>query len=292
MKKYRGWIFIICIFVLLTAGALVTGVLKVKAYTVAVNREKTDLLNRRMGETMELLELLTRDERIRSADISYQDKARILTDINRDKGYMMIRILDSDMNVYREDTGLASDLSSRDYLQTLYATGEPQVTDAFLAGADGVTINYTVAVAIKEGEEVTGAIFAAIYGDEIAGDLLGDGSANVLIGSEFQYMSGVSADRFGMPAAQILEEEGKTTVPVENILLDFYDRKDGSFWSIGKGKICCYAYAPVENTKWSVLTEVHLISGAERVIVLYGAAVALLTVGGAIWFIRKKAKGL
>ena len=35
-------------------------------------------------------------------------------------------------------------------MQRLYSTGQRQVTDSFAAGADGVTLNYTVAVPLTD----------------------------------------------------------------------------------------------------------------------------------------------
>ena len=49
----------------------------------------------------------------------------------------------------------------------LFATGQRQVTDSFAAGADGTTLNYTVAVPLKDQHgNITGALFCAIYFDE------------------------------------------------------------------------------------------------------------------------------
>lgn len=66
------------------------------------------------------------------------------------------------MNVY----GKAANLASRDYIQALCATGNPQITDVFLAGADGQPPNYTVVVPIKENEKIMGGTFAAIHESE------------------------------------------------------------------------------------------------------------------------------
>ena len=73
----------------------------------------------------------------------------------------MICYVDKNIIVYSDGAEPAS-LASRDYMQQLFATGQRQVTDSFAAGADGTTLNYTVAVPLKDQQEnITGALFCA-----------------------------------------------------------------------------------------------------------------------------------
>ena len=51
-------------------------------------------------------------------------------------------------------------LAAREHMQKLYATKQPIVTDSFVAGADGVTLNYTVAVPLLQDGVMTGSCFA------------------------------------------------------------------------------------------------------------------------------------
>lgn len=262
---------------------------RVSAFAYKENKEKTALVQERVQETISLLENLSEDPYIRSKEHSYQEKAAYLTDKNRQEelGYMMLRILDEEVNLYREDAESSNaNLASREYMQKLYKTGEEQVTDAFLAGADGKTINFTVAVAIKEDGEVIGALFAAIYGDEIDGYLQDDRASNVLVGSLLQYMGGVTRDRFGLAVAQVLEGEHKTSRPAENILSDFNDKKSGSFWSMGSS-IEYVAYSPVEGTDWVVMTGVRAIPLVQDVLIFYGCGAVVLLIAG-VMLLRKK----
>lgn len=255
------------------------------------NLEKATLVQERVQETISLLGELSEDPYIRSKEHSYQEKAAYLTDKNQQEnlGYMMVRILDEEIGIYREDAeSSVSNLGSRDYMQKLYTTGEVQVTDAFLAGADGKTINYTVAVAIEEDNRVTGALFAAIYGKEIDGYLQDNRyAAHVLVGSQLQYMGGIPDDQFGLAVAQVLENERKTTRPVENILVDFNEQRSGSFWSLGS-HIQYVAYSPVEGTNWSVVTEVCVLPIIQNILIIYGCGAAVLLVSGILLLRRKK----
>ncbi len=76
----------------------------------------------------------------------------------------------------------------RNFLQQKY-----QVTDSFAAGADGKTLNYTIASPIIKNGNVDGCVFAAIYFDEIK-DILKQGKGQqqqnfILFGSENQIMN-------------------------------------------------------------------------------------------------------
>lgn len=291
MKKFLIRLGLAALFV---GGTLFAG--KTALYTVSdfanrENLEKTTLVQERVQKTISLLKDLSEDPYIRSKEHSYQEKAAYLTDKNQQEnlGYMMLRILDEEIGVYREDAeSSVSNLGSRDYMQRLYKTGEVQVTDAFLAGADGKTINYTVAVAIKEDGKVTGALFAAIYGEEIDEYLQENRyAANVLVGSQLQYMGGIPEDQFGLAVAQVLESERKTTRPVENILVDFNEQRSGSFWSLWS-HIEYAAYSPVEGTDWVVMTQVQAIPLIQNILIIYGCGVAVLLVSGILLLRPKK----
>jgi hypothetical protein len=293
MKKFLISLGLAALFVGGTLFAGKTALHTVSDFANRENLEKTTLVQERVQETISLLEDLSEDPYIRSKEHSYQEKAAYLTDKNQQEnlGYMMLRILDEEIGVYREDAeSSVSNLGSRDYMQKLYKTGEVQVTDAFLAGADGKTINYTVAVAIEEDSRVTGALFAAIYGEEIDGYLQDDRyAAHVLVGSQLQYMGGVTNDRFGLSVAQVLEGEYKTSRPVENILLDFNDKKSGSFWSL-ESPLEYIVYSPVDGADWVVMTQVRAIPLIQSILVTYGCGVAVLLISGCL-LLRGKNRG-
>ncbi|MDC7286831.1 hypothetical protein NXH76_03370 [Blautia schinkii] len=289
MKRLIKGLVLAAIFV---GGTIFTGKFAIQTVnTIAqkINEEKTALVQGRIHETISLLEDLGEDPYIRSDENSYQEKAAFLTEKNEQEGlgYMMLRILDEDINIYREDIGLASNLASRDYMQKLYTTGETQVTDAFLAGADGTTINYTVASAIEEDGRTAAALMAAIYGSEIDELLRDDHSTNVLVGGLRQYMGGIPAEQFGLSVAQVLESGRKTTRAVENILVDFNEQKSGSFWILGYS-LRYFTYSPVEQTSWIVMTEVKALPLIRNILIAYGCGVGVLVVLGILLLRRKE----
>lgn len=291
MRKLINVLVFILLFLLITAVACRGAVNTIKNLAEEKNQEKTILVQQRVHETFALLEALSEDDFIRSPNISYVDKAAYLTNINKQEslGYMMLRILDKDVNIYREDIGLASNLSSRDYMQRLYSTGERQVTDAFLAGADGKTINYTVAVAIKEDGKVIGALMAAIYGKEIDDYLFDERTENVLVGSELQYMGGISKEKFGLSVAQVLEAEHKTSRPVENILLDFREKKNGEFWGLDWNPQY-FVYSPIEETEGVILTSLPIFPLVQNILIWYICSILALLAAYIILIYKKKRK--
>ena len=125
----------------------------------------------------------------------------------------MICYVDDDILVYSDGDEPAS-LASRDYMQRLFSTGRKQVTDSFAAGADGVTLNYTVAVPLKDkNDNITGCLFCAIYFDEIV-EILKDSSGTnnaetTLLGSQGQIMSSTEDLPYG---DSIMDEFKKMTI--------------------------------------------------------------------------------
>lgn len=105
----------------------------------------------RIKQSIRLLESCAAQEQYRDPSLPYMDKVNSLNQINRHFGYMMIRYVDQNINVYSARG--ATSLASREYMQRLFTTGIVQVTDSFAAGADGVTLNYTVAVPLYWNEK-------------------------------------------------------------------------------------------------------------------------------------------
>ncbi len=251
---------LIAALILWTAGAMLIAINKVTTFAKEKNAHATQRVQERLDETLALLSSLRSDPYILS-DATFQQKAQYLTDKNQQEGlgYLMLRILDEKGNIYREDIGLASDLSSREYLQKAFATGQPQVTDAFLAGADGATVNYTVALSFEKDGALGGALMAAILGSDMEERLGHDEHCHhVLIGSQMQYMTGADDDDFGLSVEQVLHTENLLIQPSDKILNALHTHDGGEFWGAGFGdQTAYYLFAPVEHCDWMVMTHVH-----------------------------------
>lgn len=214
----------------------------------------------KVTQTLDLLISLTENYVFQGTETTYRQKAAMLDIISSRFGYMMIRVLDEDLNVYtataESEDGKASNLSKRDYLQDLKKTLEPQVTDAFLAGADGKTVNFTVAVAVQKDGVFKGALFAAIYESDFEATLKENKA--MLVGKKMQFMSGVSTDEYGMTLDSELENVWLIGSSLEERMLEIKgkDNDAGLFWGMRNALPVAYAYDSVENADWNVLCRV------------------------------------
>ena len=168
----------------------------------------------------------------------------------------------------------------------------------YTSGADGVTLNYTVAVPLMDQKgQITGCLFCAIYFDEVV-DILrqsaGNGGTGItLVGSRGQVMSSTDALPYGESIMNTLRKGvlfGTTADQLEEQLLA---ASPGAFWSIRDGNLYYTAYQRVENTNWDILCSVDFWSTFEKTVPAL-VLVAGLTVLGCLcllWFVRRYIAG-
>ncbi len=271
-KKKEKWSFsfapiiwcnvVFCSLILLQLcfGVFLFSFNKMQERTDATIFEAEHFVETRIEQSLKLLNSLAAQSRYADPDVPVEEKIVGLNQVNDYFGYMMIRYVDKDMNVH--SAAGATSLASRDYMQRLFATGTAQITDSFAAGADGVTLNYTVAVPIFGGDrQVTGCLFCAIYFDEIVTGLQQSseilGVQTILLGSENQIMS--TTDDLLSYGKSYVDElgnyrlRGTSTAQIENA---FYSHTKGNFWSFRGFNIYYTAYTYVENTNWNLVSTV------------------------------------
>ena len=292
MKRY-GSVFLAAVLFFAVSAATVYGLVReAEALAEAKNAADVKKIGERIHEVIGVLETLAQSGTIQSGSIGFGEKARFLTDVNREMGYLMICILDKEINVYSAGVEKpVSSFASRGYLQRLYASGKTEVTDAFLAGADGKTLVYTIAVPVMTDGKVAGALFAAIRESEINAFLQEDRTAgdSVLIGRKMQAMSGVPFGEFGMPLYIMLEKNGWIWRPAEEITGDFQARNPGAFWGVGDFQVNRFIYAPVRETGWVVMSRVGLLHWTPY-LVLYLVFLGLLAGAGVFLYCRGSGK--
>ena len=135
---------IVCVLAVLFSGACLT-VRRMRQSAEAAYQSASAQISQKAGESIKLLTSLAALPEFYDPDVPWESKTAKLDEINQYFGYMFICYVDEDIEVYTLGEEAAS-LASREYMQTLYSTREIQVTDGFVAGADGRTLNYTVAV--------------------------------------------------------------------------------------------------------------------------------------------------
>mgnify|MGYP002325758575 FL=1 len=286
---------VFCAFVtafILLGGALLS-VSRMRSDAKASLNSSQAQISQRVTGAINLLESLASLPDYYDPEISPIDKVKRLDRLSPYFGYMMICYVDKNIIVYSDGAEPAS-LASRDYMQQLFATGQRQVTDSFAAGADGTTLNYTVAVPLKDQQEnITGALFCAIYFDEAvqilkesAGSLRADAT---LIGSKGQIMSSTAGLTYGDSVMEALRDDtlfGVTSDRLEELMLA---AQPGTYWSIQDGSLCYTAYRRVDNTNWDILCTVRFETAFSQVFpfLCIVASMTMLACIGLMVFIRK-----
>ncbi len=209
-----------------------------------------------LGSTLNLLKIISEESWMLPGDIPYREKAAHLDHYNEVWGYQMIRAVDTSGGVYRADHEEAvSNLNSRAYIQALWVTNEPQITDVFLAGADGATLNYTVAVAVAGDAKNNGAVFAAIYDSKMRAVLASQPMHTILLGKNQQCMSGNDEDSLGATLESRLEGKKILGESLESVLLRVKNEDSGTIWFLDGLIPTCYAFEKVGlDSGWTVLS--------------------------------------
>lgn len=221
-----------------------------------------------LESTLNLLEGISQEPWMLPGDIPYQEKAGLLDNYNEIWGYQMIRAVDTSGGVYRADHAEAvSNLNSREYIQTLWVTNQPQITDVFLAGADGKTLNYTVAYAVGGNARDNGAVFAAIYDSKVRAILADQPMHTVLLGKKQQYMSDNDETSLGATLESRLAGKKIFGERLESALLRVKNEESGTIWFLDGLVPTCFAFQNVGlDSGWTVLTSVSYIDVAVKVI--------------------------
>ncbi len=254
-------VFCALITVFIMIGGAILSVSRMKSDADTSLRSSKAQISQRVTGAVDLLESLASLPEYYDPELPPIDKVKKLDQLSPYFGYMMICFVDADIIVYSDGAEPAS-LASRGYMQQLFATGQKQVTDSFAAGADGSTLNYTVAVPLKDEQgNITGALFCAIYFDEAveileesAGALNADAT---LIGSKGQIMSSTAGLAYGDSVMEALRDDilfGVTSDQLEELMLA---AQPGTYWSIQNGSLCYTAYQRVDSTSWDILCTVR-----------------------------------
>ena len=211
----------------------------------------------RVVQSITLLESLAAQPEFYDPSLDPYDKAVRLDEIGPQFGYYLVCYVDADINVHSSDSEPAS-LASRDYMQRLFSTGERQVTDSFAAGADGVTLNYTVAVPLRDPSgNIVGCIFSAIYFDELI-ELLEQVTHKgfldaVLIGSRGQIMSSTASLAYGDSITDEIKKYFLIGTSSSRIEANLLNRVPGTFWALRGGDLHYFAYTRIDNTQWDII---------------------------------------
>lgn len=282
---------LVMLAVLIGCGALAAGRMRSNAGKLLAAGHAQ--VSQRVDEAINLLESMASLPEFYDPGLPPIDKVKKLDQMSPYFGYLMICYVDADIIVYSDGSEPAS-LASRDYMQRLFSTGQRQVTDSFAAGADGATLNYTVAVPLRDEKgAITGCLFCAIYFDEVVEILeqaVGNGSSEAtLVGSRGQIMSSTAGYSYGDPIMDILKDSvlfGTTADRLEERLLA---AQSEDFWSFRDGSLYYTTCQRVENTGWDILCSVNFWSCYKEMLPALLLTAGLITIlcMGLLWLVRR-----
>ena len=282
---------LVMLVILLGGGVLTIDRMKADAQA-SISASHAQVFQRIDG-AVDLLESLASLPEFYDPQIPPIDKVKKLDQMSPYFGYMMICYVDADIVVYSDGSEPAS-LASRDYMQRLFSTGQPQVTDSFAAGSDGLTLNYTVAVPLIDGQgTITGCLFCAIYFDEVV-ETLGQlaqvgGSEVTLIGTKGQIMSSSMGLPYGDSITEVLRSSTLFGTTVDHLEERLLAAQPGAYWSVRDGNLSYTAYQRVENTNWDILCSVRFKDAYEEILptlFLVTGFTALFSLG-LLWLVRR-----
>lgn len=288
--KYNIILCIITVVIIIFGGVFFT-LQNMRNFTHNTLVQMDKDVENRIDQTIRLLKSLAAQKKYYDPTISVQEKISELNMLNTYYGYLMIRYVDADINVHSYRG--ASSLASRDYMQRLFSTGETQVTDSFAAGADGKTLNYTVAVPLLDGEKVIGCIFSAIYFDEIVNLLKEANQDNkliiTLIGRKNQIMSSSGNENYGELVLDNIRKVRLLNTTSDIIQRKLLEGEDGYYWGIEGGDIVYGEYTSIKNTSWNIIAKSYFFSTYKTILGRFIPIIFILILfcGITLWFIKR-----
>lgn len=256
-KSTRYFILFYIIIVLVMVAAFCTNTLyNMQKNTHFILDSNIDLIGTRISETVNLAQSLAQSDFIQDPNTTGGQKSIELKKYSDQFGYMMIRYVDKEINVWNEKN-ISTSLEKRDYMQKLFATGTMQITDAFPAGVDGATMNYTIAVPILRDGRVDGCVFSSIYFDEVE-EILENNSTKqpyifTLYGGNSRVMNStdpnVTYDQHYLERAKGLHY---LNTDIKTIEASMQNGEAGSHWEIADGKLYYSSHNRIPSTNWEL----------------------------------------
>lgn len=255
-------IFLICfilsvIFILLGRG--IYTYIGMKQTVKTMYQSVSAQTSAKVDESLKLLNSLASLEVFYDPDVAWEEKTAKLDKINEYYGYMFICYVDEDIVVYTLGEEPAS-LASREHMQKVYASKQPYVTDSFVAGADGKTLNYTVIVPLFKDSVMTGSLFATIVlndTEELLKEITSTTNAEaILISSKGQVMCSTNKTAYGTSILDILSSHQLYNTTADQLEEQMLNRQMGAFRSRDGFNFIYTEYGPVENTNWDILVSI------------------------------------
>lgn len=262
------WIFCILLVVMELLSVTFTTSILIRQSALGVMQSVSGEVSGRVDGVLRLLNGMAKDTRFADTSKPLFDRAIQALPYQESYNLYMIALTDEEINVVSADEKEPStekfSLAYRDYMQRMYATGERQITDAFLSGDGKDTMNYTIAVPIMNDETVAGSVFASIYFKDIE-DILDRQSQNsgrsfYILGADNTVMAGEEGKINGKSFMELSEDSYFLNSNSDMIKHSFEAGNPGQYWEWSSEGLTYAAFQRIAPTNWTILYRVQFTS--------------------------------
>lgn len=270
IKFALKYIWVLCALLILMEGISViySASVLMRQSSLGVMQSVSGDISGRVDGVLRLITGMTLDERFSDTSEPLYDRAIQAMPYQECYDLYMIGITDKAINVVTADTKEPPkkffSMAHRDYMQRMYATGKPEITDSFLSG-DGKNItNYTIAAPIMKDGIVEGGVFGSIYFDDIEEIIRqrsqNDGRDFYLLSSENTIMTGDEKAAYGQSFLDLSINNNFFGSDVTSLDQSMMTGESGSFWEWEKQGLTYVIYQRVAPTNWTLLYRVEFTS--------------------------------
>lgn len=160
------YVWVLCAFILLleliSTGYTAFLFLQTRAESIAKSTKMQ--VEHKLNITWKLADALAQDLILSDTAISLEKRALYLKPYNQIYELFLIGITDTKGVITSSYDDIPGNIGYRDYFKRVVSTGEAEITDAFPAGADSNTLNYTICVPYRDrqSQQIGGTLIMSI----------------------------------------------------------------------------------------------------------------------------------
>lgn len=262
------WLFCSMLIILELMSVSYTAGILMQQSTLGVMQSVSGEVTGRVNGVLRLLTGMSNDERYADSTKSLYERITKAMPYQESYNLYMLALTDKDFNVVSADEPSPPteffNLGFRDYMKKLAATGKYQITDAFPAGVDNKTMNYTIAVPILKDGVLDGTVFGSIYFQNIEDILERNSQDNsrqfYMMGENNTIMTGGKKSQYGQSLHEVSKGAAFFGCDVETINSNMSTGKAGGCWEWGKEGLVYMTYQRVDPTNWTIVYRVPFTS--------------------------------
>lgn len=227
-------------------------------------------LENKLNVTWKLADALGKDILLSDTSISLEERAKLLKPYNDVYDLFLIGITDEKGKITSTYDDIPGNIGERDYFKKVIATGTSVITDAFPAGADNTTLNYTICVPYFDNSDTpSGTIIMSIPFDGVNETIVKYSPANgfmfTLLSSNNEIMAEYDESLLGTEFSDLVNDSIYISEPKKELIDSVEQGEIGNYWTIQNGKLLYVSYVPIEHTPWKLLISIDAISSNKMV---------------------------